>query len=134
MDDSVMDSTSLADFPASAMAFRTDGFPGKAEAALQDMLVSLKDVSLSVNMRDTTVPNLLSIDDGIFDCDITDLLSLDSDIKRCDAKSETGSCGDSAFGETPGSPFSDDADMMPNLGDNIWEESFTELFPSLDCL
>jgi len=135
-DDSVID-FSTGDYPASVEEFKTDVFREKAEAALQDMLVSLKDASLSVNNKDTTVPNLLSIDDGIFDCDLSDLLSLDSDIKSCDSKSEAGhsedgSCVDSAFSDTPGSPFSDDMDMSPNLGDSIWEESFTHLFPSLD--
>jgi len=85
-------------------------------------------------VKDTTVPNLLSIDDGVFDCDISDMLGLDSDITSCDAKSETGSSADSAFSDNPASPFSDGADMSPNLGDNIWEESFTDLFPSLNYL
>jgi hypothetical protein len=127
--------------------FETDLFPGKAEAALQDMLVSLKSASLTVNSSsnhssDTSVPNLLSIEDdsGVFDCDFADLLAAGGpDVGSCDAKSESGrseagSCVDSAFGETPGSPFSDYSDMTPNLGDNIWEESFTDLFPSLDYL
>lgn len=82
------------------------------------------------------VPNLLDSSEGTFDCDITDLLSLD--LNNCDVKSDSGrsdsSGGDSAFGDMPKSPFSDDASMSPGLGDGTWEESFTELFPSLEDL
>jgi len=134
MDDSVID----LDSDDSDLEFRTDILPDKAEAALRDMLVSLKDVDMSVNSSDTSVPNLLSINDSDFDCDIAELFSLKSDVQNCDSKSDAGhsdysSCVDSAFGDTPGSPFSN-PDMTPNLGDSIWEESFTDLFPSLDYM
>ena len=83
------------------------------------------------------VPSLLDSTVGTFDCDISDLLSFD--LSNCDAKSESGQSessgsGDSAFGDMPKSPFSDDASMSPGLGDGTWEESFTELFPSLEDL
>ncbi len=134
MDDSVID----LDADDSDFEFRTDILPVKAEAVLRDMLVSLKDVDMSVNSNDTSVPNLLSINDSVFDCDISELFSLKSNVQNCDAKSDAGhsdysSCVDSAFGDTPASPFSD-TDMTPNLGDSIWEESFTDLFPSLDYM
>ncbi len=92
---------------------------------------------IQIQSMDTAdlVPSLLDSTEGTFDCDITDLLSLD--LGNCDAKSESGrsdSSGDSAFGDMPKSPFSDDASMSPGLGDGTWEESFTELFPSLEDL
>jgi len=134
MEDSVVNLTSGEDSSASALEFRSQMLPSKAEAALENMLVSLNEASLSLHTKDTTVPNLLSIDDGVFDCDISDMLGLDPEVTSCDAKSETGSSADSAFNDTPASPFSDGADLSPNLGDNIWEESFTDLFPSFDYL
>lgn len=100
------------------------------------------------------VPSLLESAAGTFDCDISDLLSFDLD--NCDSKSDSGlseseslgsgdsafgdmprspsGSGDSAFGDMPRSPFSDDASMSPGLGDGTWEESFTQLFPSLEDL
>lgn len=141
----VIDDDEMKDFTSSdaspiTMEFRTDLFSSKAGDTLQDMLVSLEDSSLSMSAKDSAVPNLLSLDDGgIFDCDLSDLHSINSDVKSCDSKSESGrsevgSCVDSAFGETPGSPFSDNADLSPNLGDSTWEESFTDLFSSFDYL
>ena len=134
MDDSIID----LDADDSDMKFRTDVFPSKAGAVLQDMLVSLKDVPLSFDTNNTSVPNLLSINESVFNCDISELLFLDSEVGNCDVKSDAGrseysTSVDSAFGDTPSSPFSD-TDMSPNLGDSIWEDSFTDLFPSLDYL
>lgn len=144
-DEAVSSSPSPSPPPLTKMELDMDLFPAKAEAALQDMLVSLKSASLAVsNAGDdaAAVPNLLSIQDcdsGVFDCDFSDLLSVGTELGSCDSKSESGwsevgSSVDSAFGETPGSPLSDYSDMSPNLSDNIWEESFTNLFPSLDYL
>lgn len=93
---------------------------------------------IQIQSLDTTdlVPSLMDSTEGSFDCDLADLLSLD--LNNCDAKSESGrsdsSGGDSAFGDMPKSPFSDDVSMSPGLGDGTWEESFTELFPSLEDL
>lgn len=103
-----------------------------------------QDVLNTPEIMDTIdlVPNLLDVAAaaGTFDCDISDLLMFDPNNNSADTKSESGqsdsSGNDSAFGDMPRSPFSDDVSMSPSasLGNGMWEESFTELFPSLDDL
>jgi len=104
-----------------------------------------EDVLTTPEIMDTIdlVPNLLdaAAAAGTFDRDISDFWRMfDPNNNSADTKSESGqsdsSGNDSAFGDMPRSPFSDDASMSPSasLGDGMWEESFTELFPSLDDL
>lgn len=78
--------------------------------------------------------------DASFTCDLKELIGLvssttDFDSHSLSGKSDCGSAGsDSGISDSPRSPFSDDGGPLgsPGLGDGLWEESFTDLFPSLD--
>jgi len=77
--------------------------------------------------------------DTSFTCDLKELMGLVNSTKDYDShslsgKSECGSGSDSGISDAPRSPFSDEGGPFdsPGLGDGLWEESFTDLFPSLD--
>lgn len=75
--------------------------------------------------------------DTTMTCDLKELMGLVGS-KDCDAlslggKSDFGSGSDSGISDAPRSPFSDEGGLgSPGLGDGLWEESFTDLFPALD--
>jgi len=89
----------------------------------------------SATFGDFSNSNILT-SDTTFTCDLKELMGLvgskDCDAHSMSGKSDYGSGSDSGISDAPRSPFSDEELRSPGLGDGLWEESFTDLFPSLD--
>ena len=112
----------------SVQSFKTD------DEDEMDLLLAMGTDSAAFS--DFSNSNVLTSDTA-FTCDLKELMGLVGS-KDCDAHSMSGKsdygCGsDSGISDAPRSPFSDEGGLgSPGLGDGLWEESFTDLFPSLD--
>lgn len=117
----------------SVQSFKTD------DEDEMDLLLSMGTESAAFSNFSNS--NVLTSDTS-FTCDLKELMGLvgtkDCDVRSMSGKSDYGSGSDSGISDAPRSPFSDEGGLRspgfgsPGLGDGLWEESFTDLFPSLD--